>query len=203
MQFITPGWITAWFLCNAASLLTMFASEEEDPIGKKKLINEAECYYRQALEHTQSITSYKEAAANLHHRVHIFLAMLYLATSLKFNVMNYHQPISPQALKSAKESLRAAEDFEGPPMSGFNEFYFLLAKSDLCLRCFQQDADNNTQQMKKSFRYANNAFKVAKENDFAEVFHYAQSRIMFLKSKAQDDKSTAELVTGLLRNIDL
>ena len=203
MQLIAPGWITAWFLCNAASLLTMFASEELDPVQKVKLIREAECYYRQALEHGQTITTYKQAAANLHHRVHIYLAMLYLETSLKFNMKNYNQIISPKALKSAKESLKAAEDFDGPLMSGFNEFYFLLAKSDLCLRCFQQDPDNNSEQMKKSFRYADNALKVAKQNDFAEVLHYAQSRIMLLKSNAQEDKSATELVNGLLRNIDL
>ncbi len=202
MQLIAPGWITAWFLCNAASLLTMFASEEQDPITKETLIGEAECYYRQALEHSQSITVYKKAAANLRHRVHINLAMLYLASSPKFNIMNYIQTISPQSLKSAQESLQAAEDFEGPPKTGFNNFYFLLAKSDLCLRYFQQNPDDNSHCMQKAIRNANKACKVATNNGFAEVLHYAQSRVNLLKNIPQQGENTTALVNVLLNKIN-
>jgi hypothetical protein len=201
MQLIVPGWITAWFLCNAASLLTMFASEEKDPIRKENLICEAECYYRQALEHSQFITTYKKAAANLRHRVHINLAMLYLASSPKFNTMTFNQTISPHSLKNAKESLQAAKAFEGPPMTGFNKFYFLLAKSDLCLRYYQQNSDDNVHCMQKAIRYANKACKVATNNEFAEVLHYAQSRIQLLKNIPQQGENTTELVNVLLNKI--
>lgn len=203
MQLITPGWITAWFLCNAASLLTMFASKELDPHRKEVLTLEAECYYRQALQHGQTITAYKKAAANLRHRVHINLAMLYLATSVNINSINYQQTISPECLKSAQESLRAAEDFKGPPMSGLNEFYFLLAKSDLCLRNFQHDPEANPEYMKKAIQYANDACKVATDNDFAEVLHYALSRITLLESIPLQVQNTTDLVDGLLKNINL
>ena len=202
MQLIVPGWITAWFLCNAASLLTMFASEERDPIRKGTLISEAECYYRQALEHSQSITTYKKAAANLRHRVHINLAMLYLASSPKFNILNYSQNILPHSLKSAQESLQAAKDFEGPPMTGFNKFYFLLAKTDLCLRYYQQNPNEYFHYMKKAIRNANKACKVARDNKFAEVLHYAQSRIQLLKNiPDQEGESTTELVDVLLNEV--
>ena len=201
MQQIVPGWITAWFLCNAASLLTMFASEESKPERKESLIAEAECYYREALEHAQAITAYDKAAANLGHRVHINLAMLYLASSPNVNGVNYHQTISPAHLKSAKESLRAAEDFEGPPMSGFNEFYFLLAKSDLCLRYFQLKPESNLEHMKKAIRYARDACQVATDNDFKEVLHYGQSRIRLLEDIPLKEQSPADLVDGLLSNM--
>jgi tetratricopeptide (TPR) repeat protein len=198
MQLIVPGWITAWFLCNAASLLTMFASEEEDTTSKETLIGEAECYYRQALEHSQSITMYKKAAANLRHRVHINLAMLYLASSPKFDIVNYRQIISPDSLKSAQESLWAAKDSEGPPMTGFNKFYFILAKSDLCLRFYQQKPDENVHCLQKATRYANKAHDVATDNEFAEVLHYAQSRIELFQKMPQQGENTVDQILDVL-----
>ena len=203
MEQIVPGWITAWFLCNAASLLTMFASEESEPKEKEHLIRKAECYYRRALEHGQTITEYKKAAANLQHRVHTNLAMLYLASSPNINSVNYKQTISPKFLKSAQQSLNAAEDFEGPPMSGFNEFYFLLAKSDLYLRYFQLNPKNNCEHLKKAVQYANNASKVAADNKFAEVLHCAQSRIDLLENIPCEDQNVTDVVDGLLQNINL
>ena len=202
MQLIVPGWITAWFLCNAASLLTILASEEPDPTRKQELIDESEQYYVQALGHSQTIMAYKKAAANIKHRVHINLAMLYLDSSPKFNSINFiHKTVSPQNLKRAKESLQAAEDFEGAPMTGFNEFHFLLAKTDLCLRYFYQNPDENCEYIQKALKFANNAHKVAKDHDFAEVLHYAQSRLTFLGTIPKEDQKTADLVDMFLKNV--
>lgn len=203
MQEIVPGWITAWFLCNAASLLTMFASEESEPSKKENFICDAECYYREALQHTQTILAYDKAAANVRHRVHINLAMLYLASSPNISSVNYEQTIPPEVLKSAQESLNAAEHFDGPPMSGFNEFYFLLAKSDLCLRYFQLDPKSNYEHMKRAIRYAGDARKVATNNDFAEVLHYANSRINLLEDIPCDDQNMTNLVDDFFENINL
>ena len=202
MQFIVPGWITAWFLCNAAILCTILSSEETEPVKKEAMICEAELYYIQALEHGQTIMAYKQAAGNLQHRVHINLAMLYLASSPNFNITNFNQTVPAKNLRHAQESLQAAEDFEGPPMTGFNEFHFFLAKSDLCLRYFQLDPIQNSQHLQKAIQYVNNALGVATNNDFAEVLHYAQSRVSLLQTIPQNVQSSDGLIDELLKNAD-
>ena len=88
-------------------------------------------------------------------------------------------------------------------MSGFNEFYFLLAKSDLYLRYFQLNPKNNCEHLKKAVQYANNASKVAADNKFAEVLHCAQSRIDLLENIPCEDQNVTDVVDGLLQNINL
>ncbi|XP_046843261.1 uncharacterized protein LOC124437322 [Xenia sp. Carnegie-2017] len=201
MQLIQPGWITAWYLCNAASLLTIFAGEESDPQKKDDLIEQAKRFYEQALVHNQAIIAYPKAAANLHHRVHINLAMLCMDSSPSKAVINLNQDIPLCKIQMARDSLHAAENFEGPPMTGFNEFHFLLAKSDLALRCYERDPVEGRGYLSEAITNAKRAYEVANDKAFAEVQHYAETRIVLFESMLPNEPDDSELLDDLLQNL--